>query len=184
MSKSLWQTTDVWTAKLVLSALVTYLAQYEACSTNIAVQLSQHVASLEEVTEDEFRYFMQKKKYLFNCSWIIKFYLSSSKINDMVYTWTHTQRNTREKHSYVHLNRNTKKVLIWKHQQIRRLHLYTIYRSLVNLIYMKLQETFPTFSFFTFFKVKQNFLLKSHVSYLHFFQITQEHKGVKLVLFV
>lgn len=45
MSNLLWQTTDVWTAKLVLSALVTYLAQYEACSTNIAVQLSQHVAS-------------------------------------------------------------------------------------------------------------------------------------------
>lgn len=45
MSNLLWQTTDVWTAKLVLSALVTYLAQYEACSTNIAVQLSQYVAS-------------------------------------------------------------------------------------------------------------------------------------------
>lgn len=45
MSNLLWQTTDVWTAKLVLSALVTYLAQHEACSTNIAAQLSQHVAS-------------------------------------------------------------------------------------------------------------------------------------------
>lgn len=178
MSNLLWRTTDVWTAKLVLSALVTYLAQYEACSTNTAVQLSQYVASFwRGCTQMNSDAALKKSNIYPAAPESKKPCFSSFKITKL-YGWTH--RHTQTQLSNIHLKGNRKNV--WEDE----LSDSFIYLQFTRIVLWIISFTSRCKRFFWFSVYPHNFLgsfgykkiiffwLKVQKSYLAFIQFYVE----------